>query len=136
MATYKLSDIKGIGEATANVLAEHGLKTTEDYLAAAATKEGRADLVAKTGLDAGKVLRWTNMADLFRLKGVAEEYSNLLEKAGVDTVKELRNRVPANLHAKMEEVNDQIKLVERTPTLASVEAWVAQAKELDPVVTY
>ena len=76
------------------------------------------------------------MADLFRIKGVAEEYSNLLEKAGVDTVKELRNRVPANLQAKMEEVNGQIHLVQRVPTLAEVTNWVDHAKELEPMMTY
>jgi predicted flap endonuclease-1-like 5' DNA nuclease len=136
MATYKLIDIKGIGEATANILAEQGLKTTDDLLAAAASKKGRDELAEKTSLEYARILRWANMCDLFRIKGVAEEYSNLLEKAGVDTVKELRNRVPANLHAKMEEVNAQINMVERTPTLAGVESWVAQAKEMEPTMTY
>ena len=134
--SYKLIDIKGIGEATAETLAAHGLKTTEDFLAAAASKKGRDTLAAATGLPYDKILRWANMADLFRIKGVAEEYSNLLEKAGVDTVKELRNRVPANLQAKMEEVNGQIHLVQRVPTLAEVTNWVDHAKELEPMMTY
>ncbi|MFN2146238.1 MAG: DUF4332 domain-containing protein, partial [Anaerolineales bacterium] len=72
----------------------------------------------------------------FRIKGVGEEYSDLLEEAGVDTVKELRNRKPANLHAKMLEVNAQKKLVRRPPAHSMVEDWVAQAKKLPPVVTY
>jgi predicted flap endonuclease-1-like 5' DNA nuclease len=76
------------------------------------------------------------MCDLFRIKGVGEEYSELLEASGVDTVKELCNRAPENLTAKMEEVNAEKKLVRRVPTLKEVTAWVAHAKELPPKVTH
>ena len=76
------------------------------------------------------------MADLFRIKGVGEEYAELLEASGVDTVKELRNRNAANLHAKMKEVNEEKKLVRQTPGLSSVESWVEHAKTLDPMVTH
>ncbi|NNM15945.1 MAG: DUF4332 domain-containing protein, partial [Bacteroidia bacterium] len=82
------------------------------------------------------VLRWVNMADLFRIKGVGEEYADLLEAAGVDTVKELRNRVPANLHAKMNEVNEAKNLVRSAPSLSNVESWVDHAKTLDPMVSH
>ena len=76
------------------------------------------------------------MADLFRIKGVAEEYADLLEAAGVDTVKELRNRVPANLHAKMLEVNNEKNLVRAMPSVSSVTDWVEQAKTLNPMVSH
>ena len=84
------------------------------------------------------ILTWCNKADLMRVKGVGEEYSDLLEHAGVDTVKELRNRKPANLHAKMIDVNSarKVGLVRRPPSLSEVEAWVAHAKKLDPMMTY
>ena len=76
------------------------------------------------------------MADLFRVKGIGEEYSQLLEAAGVDTVKELRNRNAENLHAKMAEVNASKKLVRQLPYMKNVEKWIDQAKALDPKVTY
>jgi predicted flap endonuclease-1-like 5' DNA nuclease len=84
------------------------------------------------------ILKWVNMSDLFRVKGIGPEYSELLEKAGVDTVKELRHRVPEHLHAKMEEVNSSTgkPLVRALPGLKAVQSWVEAAKQLEPVVTY
>ena len=134
---YKLIEIEGIGPAfAAKLLDTLGIKTVEELLALGASKKGRADVAAKTGIDEDKILHWVNMADMFRIKGVAEEFSQLLEAAGVDTVKELRNRVPANLFAKVAEVNEAGKLARRAPNLAEIESWVAQAKELEPMVTY
>ncbi|MEO0044239.1 MAG: hypothetical protein RL329_3687 [Bacteroidota bacterium] len=134
---YDIVDIAGIGDSTKEILIkELGLKTVESLLEAGASKKGRQAIAEKTDLDEKKILRWVNMADLFRIKGVAEDYSNLLELAGVDTVKELRNRVPANLHAKIVETNERIKLVKKLPRLEEVEAWVAMAKTLEPKVTH
>ena len=82
------------------------------------------------------ILRWTNHADLFRIKGVGPQFAELLEAAGVDTVKELRNRVPENLQPKLEEVNAEKHLVRRVPALKEVIKMIAQAKELDPRMTY
>jgi predicted flap endonuclease-1-like 5' DNA nuclease len=81
-------------------------------------------------------LEWVNLADLFRIKGIGEEFSDLLEEAGVDTVPELAQRNPENLHSKLVEVNEAKKLVRRVPGLSQVQDWVAQAKELPRVVTY
>lgn len=134
---YNLVDIMGIGNAMAEKLnATAGLKTVEDLLEAGASKKGRAELAKNSGIDEKRILRWINMADLFRIKGISEKYSNLLELAGVDTVKELRNRNAENLHAKMKESNDQHDVVDRVPSLSETESWVSQAKELDPKVTY
>ncbi len=134
---YKLIEIKGIGEVYAGKLKETlDFNTVEDLLAVAASKAGRADVAAKSGIAESLILRWANMADLFRIKGIAEDFSHLLELCGVDTVKELRNRVPANLHAKLTEVNDAEGYAGRTPRLDEVESWVAQAKEMEPTMTY
>ncbi len=134
---YKLIDIMGIGEVYAKTLEEKaGLKTTDDLLEAAATRQGRKALAEKTGIDESRILRWVNMADLFRIKGVSEKFSNLLEYAGVDTVKELRNRNAENLYHKMREVNAERKVVARTPTLKEVQSWIEQAKQMEPKVTY
>ncbi len=134
---YKLIDIMGIGEVYAKTLEEKaGLKTTDDLLEAGATRQGRKALAEKTGIDESRILRWVNMADLFRIKGVSEKFSNLLEYAGVDTVKELRNRNAENLYNKMREVNAERKVVDRTPSLKEVESWIEQAKQMEPKVTY
>lgn len=131
-----INEIEGIGPVFKEKLNEAGVKTVEALLDQGCSKEGRKTLCEATGIDDKKLLRWVNMADLFRIKGVGEEYADLLEAAGVDTVKELRNRVPANLHAKMAEVNDAKNLVRSMPSLTSVEGWVDHAKSLDPKVTY
>ena len=132
----KVKEIEGIGPAYAEKLSAAGLTTTEALLEAGATPKGRADLAAKTGISDKLILRWVNMADLFRIKGVAEQYSDLLEAAGVDTVVELAQRKAENLQAKMVEVNTEKNLVRRVPTLAEVTSWVDQAKGLPRMVNY
>ena len=137
MATYKISEIEGIGPVYAAKLQEAGLKTVNDLLKRGADAKGRKELAAATGIDQKAILKWVNMADLFRVKGIGQEYSELLEKAGVDTVKELRNRNAQNLYAKMAEVNSAGRaLVRQLPGQKTVESWVEEAKKIDPKVTY
>jgi predicted flap endonuclease-1-like 5' DNA nuclease len=131
-----LKDIEGIGATYAEKLGKAGLASTEALLGAGATAKGRADLAASTGISEKLILRWVNMADLFRIKGVAEQYSDLLEAAGVDTVVELAQRKAENLQAKMVAVNEEKKLVRRVPTLPEVTGWVEQAKILPRAVSY
>ena len=131
-----LKEIEGIGPVYAEKLAAAGLKTTEALLKAGGGKKGRADLAATTEISERLILRWVNMADLFRIKGVGEQYSDLLEAAGVDTVAELAQRKAENLQPKMVEVNEQKKLVRRVPTLPEVTNWVEAAKALPRAVTY
>ena len=133
---YKIDEIEGIGPAYKEKLNAAGINTTDDLLEAGADKKGRAALAEKTGVGEGQILKWTNMADLMRISGVGEEYSELLEAAGVDTVKELRNRNAENLAAKMAEVNEEKKLTRAVPSASQVEKWVEQAKTLDPKITY
>lgn len=132
----KIADIEGIGPAYAEKLSKAGIKTTQGLLKACASKSGRKNVAEKSGISEKMILEWTNMADLFRIKGVSTQYSELLEAAGVDTVKELRNRNAANLHAKMKETNDEKKLVRQVPSLSQVESFISQAKELEPMITY
>jgi predicted flap endonuclease-1-like 5' DNA nuclease len=131
-----IEKIEGIGRVYASRLAEVGIKTTDDLLNYGKTRTGREELVEKTGISSLLVLKWVNMADLMRIRGIGEEYSELLEKAGVDTVKELRNRNPDNLYAALVKTNETRKLVRRLPNLAEVEAWVREAKESEPIMTY
>lgn len=132
----KVTTIEGIGSVYASKLAEAGVFTTEDLLNTGGSRKGRKELVESTGISDKLVLKWVNRADLMRVPGVGEEYSDLLEAAGVDTVKELRNRNPENLFNTLTEVNEQKNLVRRAPHASEVEAWIAAAKEIEPRVTY
>ena len=132
----KVKDIEGIGPVYAKKLADIGIKNTDDLLKAGATARAREELGKKTGIDHKLILEWVNLADLYRIKGVGQEYSDLLEESRVDTVVELAKRVPENLHAKILEVNEKKKLVRRPPPLSAVKDWVEQAKKLKRVVEY
>jgi predicted flap endonuclease-1-like 5' DNA nuclease len=125
----RLHEIRGIQVNTAEKLAAEGVKTSEALLEAGKTAAGRKELAAKVGADPKEILELVNRADLARVRGIGEVYSNLLENAGVDTVLELSKRVPANLHAKLVEQTTAGD-AQRAPTLAQVEDWVKQAKEL------
>ncbi len=133
---YKITDIQGVGPVLEEKFALAGIKTVEGLLEKGASKKGRAELVAATGIDAKKVLVFVNNADLFRVKGVSSQYAELLKASGVDTVKELRNRKPENLHVKMTEVNEAKNLVRQVPYLKQVTGFVKFAKTLEPVVTH
>jgi len=132
----KLLAIEGIGEVYFGKLQAIGIRTIEALLEAGKTPQGRKDLAEKSGISYKSILEWVNRADLFRIKGVAEEYSDLLESAGVDTVVELAKRRADNLLEKMKAVNAEKKLVRRLPTEAMVANWVEQAKALDRIITY
>ncbi|MGC8825811.1 MAG: DUF4332 domain-containing protein, partial [Anaerolineae bacterium] len=112
------------------------IRTLEAFLEQADTPQKRKALAERTGISEKLILEWANLADLFRIKGIGEEYSDLLEEAGVDTVVELAQRNPEHLHAKLAEVNAQKKLVRRLPSLREVTSWVEQAKSLPRVLQY
>lgn len=129
-------EIEGIGETYATTLRDAGIGTTEALLETGATPRGRDDLAASTGISGKLILKWVNHADLFRINGVAGEYAELLEAAGVDTVAELAQRNATNLTKAMSEVNDARSLVRRVPTESQVAGWIAEAKTLPRKVTY
>ena len=128
--------VEGIGEVYAQKLSDAGVKTTNALLKQGATSKGRKEIAENSGISETLILEWVNHVDLFRIKGVFEEYADLLEEAGVDTVKELAQRNPENLYKKLVKVNEQKKLVRQLPGKSQVESWVAQAKQLDRAVFY
>jgi len=131
-----IETIEGIGPVYREKLTALGIKTVGDLLNVGKTRDGRQDLVNETGISSNEILRWVNMADLFRIKGVDEEYSELLEASGVDTVVELARRNPINLHPEMVKTNMEKKLVRKLPTLEQVGDWIEQAKKLPRVMEY
>jgi len=132
----KILDIEGIGPVYKQRLTAIGITTTNKLLKKGATPKGREELAKKTDISGSLILEWVNHADLFRIKGVAEEYSDLLEEAGVDTVPELAQRNPENLYAKLVEVNDLKKLVRQLPSQRQVADWVQQAKTMPRKIQY
>jgi predicted flap endonuclease-1-like 5' DNA nuclease len=135
MAT-PVKDLKGITESIIEALKARGITANEPFVEAAASPAQRKELADACGCDANTILQLANRADLARVKGVSGVYSDLLEHAGVDTVKELATRKPENLHAKLAETNEALRLTERPPSAAQVEDWIAQAKSLPKVLTY
>ena len=129
-------DIEGIGRVYSQKLHDAGVATTEALLQKGATPQARKSLCEKTGIGHKLILKWVNRADLFRLKGVGEQYSDLLAAAGVDTVLELAQRRPDHLHQRLVEVNEQKHLVRVVPPLEHVTEWVEEAKKLPRKVNY
>lgn len=132
----KLEDVEGIGAAYAENLRQAGVRSTDSFLKLAATPKGRQELAEKSGISEKLILEWANHLDLYRIKGVGSEYSDLLEEAGVDTVVELAQRNPENLYQKMVEVNNAKKLVRKMPVQSQVADWIEQAKKLPRVLQY
>ena len=131
-----IEQIEGIGPKYGDALRDAGIKTVDDLLDAGANKKSRGSLAEKTGISEVRILKCVNMADLFRIQGVAGQYAELLECAGVDTVKELKHRNAENLAAAMGSVNDEKQLVRRTPSVSVVQDWITQAGKLPPKVSY
>ena len=137
MASYKIEDIEGIGPVYAQKLQAAGIRTVKALLKSGCSRSGRKALSSATGIEDALILKWVNMADLYRVKGIGSEYSELLEKAGVDTVKELRHRNADNLYAKLAAVNSEgRRLVRQLPALGQVRDWVQQAQKMEPKVSY
>ncbi len=132
----KVIDIEGIGESYANTLAENGITTTHALLQQCATAKGRDELAQKTGISPKLILEWANHADMMRIQGIGPQWSDLLEMAGVNTVREMAIRNPANLYQKLVDVNAEKKLVRQLPSLAQIEDWIEQAKDLPRILTY
>ncbi len=132
----KIVDVEGIGTKYADKLSKAGVSSTNALLKAGATPKGRKELAEKTGIGDALILEWVNHVDLYRIKGVGSEYSDLLEAAGVDTIPELAQRKAANLFQKIVAVNAEKKLVRKLPVEKQIADWIEQAKKLPRVITY
>jgi predicted flap endonuclease-1-like 5' DNA nuclease len=132
----RLEDVEGIGKVYAQKLKAAGVSSIHSLLEKGATAKGRKELAQKTLLNEKKILEWVNHADLFRIRGIGSEYADLLEEAGVDTVRELSKRKAENLFLKLESVNQKKRLVRRLPSQEQVSDWIEQAKRLPGIVSY
>jgi predicted flap endonuclease-1-like 5' DNA nuclease len=134
--SYKIEEIEGVGKKYAELLREVDIQTTDDLLRRCGDTQGRAGVATETGISETHLLEWANLADLMRIDGVGEEYADLLEEAGVDTVKELKNRNAENLAEAMKEINEKKELVNRVPSAETVQKWIDEAEKLSPMVSH
>lgn len=132
----EVEEVEGITLSYAGKLNGSGINTINELLEVGATRKGRREIARKTGASTKTVLRWVNRADLFRVRGIGKEFSNLLERSGVNTIMELALRNPTNLHKKLEETNAKRRLMRQAPSLKMVTDWIEQAKNLDRIVEY
>ena len=133
---YKIVEIEGVGDVYAEKLIAAGIEKVDQLLDRCAAPKGRKELAEATGIPEKLILRWANHADLFRINGVGPQFAELLEAAGVDTVKEFRHRVAENLQPKLEELNAARHICGRVPAVSEVQKMIDQAKELEPKMTY
>jgi predicted RecB family nuclease len=134
--TYPITDIDGIDGEAATILKSVGIRSTARLLEAARTVRGRKMLAIKTGFDEKQLLCWANVADRMRVKGIRKEYAELLQAAGVDTVKDLKYRNPGNLAKAMAEANRKRKMVSMLPSQKVVGNWIKNAKTLELMIRY
>ena len=134
--SYPLTDIEGIDADVVAILKTVGIRSTERLLEAASTVKARKILAIKTGFDEKQLLCWANVADRMRVRGISKEYSGLLQAAGVDTVKELKYRNPANLAKAVADANRKHKMVRLLPSEKVIERWIGHAKTLPLKITY
>jgi predicted flap endonuclease-1-like 5' DNA nuclease len=128
--------IEGIGPVFKEKLGTEGISSVEALLEKGGSKKGRVELAAATGISEKRILKWVNMADLFRVNGIASQFAELLKATGVDSVKELKMRNPANLHKMLVDTNEQKKLTRSVPALSQIEDFINQAKVMEPMVTH
>lgn len=133
---YSVEDIEGVGKNFAAKLEAANIRSVDALLESGKTPAGRRQVAADTGIAEEKILKWVNHCDLMRLKGVGPQISELLESAGVDTVKELRRRNAENLHTAMAETNTKRNLMNQLPSAGQVQGFIDQAKEMEPMVTH
>jgi predicted RecB family nuclease len=134
--TYPITDIDGIDGEAARILKSVGIRSTARLLEAARSVRGRKMLAIKTGFEEKQLLCWANMADRMRVKGIRKEYAELLQAAGVDTVKDLKYRNPGNLAKAMAEANGKRKMVSMLPSQKVVGNWIKNAKTLELMIRY
>jgi len=132
----KLSKIEGVGESYAQKLQESGITSGEILLEKGSSSQGRKEIAEKSGISEKLILKWVNQVDLARIKGVSEEYAELLEVAGVDSIPELAQRNPENLLESLTRANSDKNMVRKLPAISQVTGWVDQAKTLPKIVSH
>lgn len=133
---YPIAEIEGIGTTFAEKLSAAGVRTTDDLLEKAGSRSGRASLAEATGIEGKRILSWVNLADLMRVKGIGKQFSELLHAAGIDSIKELRTRNPANLATAVKEANERRQVSRTVPAESQIAEMIENAKAMEPAVSH
>ncbi len=134
--SYTIESIEGIGPAYASKLKGAGITNTQHLLDHCCDRGGRRRTSEISGVSETQLLKWANLADLMRIRGVGTQYSELLEAAGVDTVKEMRHRNAENLHAAIVATNGAKRLTRKLPPMAMLQRWIDDSQSLAPVIRH
>jgi len=132
--SHSVKDIKGIGEIFAAKLAARKVTTTDELLLFGATADGRESLRATTGVHSRQILRWCNWADLMRIQGIGPQFTQLLEAAGVGSLKDLAGSRAENLKARIEDEIRLMRLSAAPPSLTEVRRWITEARMMKSVL--
>jgi len=133
-AELNIETIEGIGPVRGALLRNMGINTVSDLLERGATQRGRQRLANQVGVTPATVLSWVYRGDLLRVRGIGRKYSALLESAGVNTVTDLSTKDPRYLCQTLKAVNREKNLVTRSPPSKTIEIWVLNARNLEPVL--
>jgi predicted flap endonuclease-1-like 5' DNA nuclease len=136
LVRLKIIEIKGVGPSYSEKLESLNIKTTYDLLKKCTTPQDRRKISKKSKISETIILKWVNMIDLLRIKGIGVEISEFMEYLGTDTINKLANSDPEILFQKMKDLNNNKNIIKRTPTLRKVENWISQAKEIPRIVKY
>ena len=136
LVRLKIIEIKGVGPSYGEKLESLNIKTTYDLLKKCTTPQDRRKISKKSKISETIILKWVNMIDLLRIKGIGVEISEFMECLGIDTINKLANSDPEILFQKMKDLNNNKNIIKRTPTLRKVENWISQAKEIPRIVKY
>ncbi len=133
--TYRLSEISGVLHTHITNLATMGINDTDDLLTQCGTPNGRERIKHATKIPVEDLMRWAKRAELMRISGMGNEQATLLVASGVDTLMELRRRVPTDHHDKLEGEKETLFIVKSRPSANTIRDWVVSAKQLQPSFT-
>ena len=131
-----IAGLESLGFVVSDKLGSAGIFTCPELLERGKTPAGRKKLAEQCDLSTKEILTLVNYADLCRVNGIDITIAKLLEASGVDTVPELAQRNPDNLHKKMLEINKKENILRPEPPAEKVSNWISEAKTLPGVIVY
>ncbi|TFF69099.1 MAG: DUF4332 domain-containing protein [Promethearchaeota archaeon] len=127
----KLTEIIGLEEKHAKLLASAGIREIEDLLALSYYQIKQ--LARSIGVSVKTLDTWQEHADLMRVEGITPEVANALNLIGIDSVKELAYRNAKNSLERLKNLKgDNPNVLGKLPTIKKVEEWIKGAKNMIP----
>lgn len=125
----KIIEIEGVGEKYAKILEKAGIANTEDLIPLS-WREVK-ELAEKTKISPKLIDKWQEQAEMMKIKGVGPEYSEVLNKVGIDSIKELSYRTAQSTLDKIVEFDKkQPDVIRKIPKVEDIEGWIKEANDL------